>query len=127
MAIAITEKAAEEVRRVQVEQKFEDDMFLRIGVAGGGCSGFNYTLSFDNAFDEKADSKFDLHGVAVVVDKKSALYLDGTTVDWYDGLEKRGFTFENPNAVKTCGCGSSFQAQSACSFRPDSESRDTFA
>ena len=110
MAIEITEKAAEEVRRVQVEQKFQDDMFLRIGVAGGGCSGFNYTLSFDNAFDEKADSKFDLHGVAVVVDKKSALYLDGTTVDWYDGLEKRGFTFENPNAVKTCGCGSSFQA-----------------
>ena len=110
MAIEITEKAAEEVRRVQVEQSFEDDMFLRIGVAGGGCSGFNYTLSFDNAFDEKADSKFDQHGVAVVVDKKSALYLDGTTVDWYDGLEKRGFTFENPNAVKTCGCGSSFQA-----------------
>ena len=110
MAIVITEKAAEEVRRVQVDQKFEDDMFLRIGVAGGGCSGFNYTLSFDNAFDDKADSKFDQHGVAVVVDKKSALYLDGTTVDWYDGLEKRGFTFENPNAVKTCGCGSSFQA-----------------
>ena len=110
MAIEITEKAAEEVRRVQVEQKFEDDMFLRIGVAGGGCSGFNYTLSFDNAFNEQADSKFDQHGVAVVVDKKSALYLDGTTVDWYDGLEKRGFTFENPNAVKTCGCGSSFQA-----------------
>ena len=110
MAIVITEKAADEVRRVHVDQKFEDDMFLRIGVAGGGCSGFNYTLSFDNAFDEKADSKFDQHGVAVVVDKKSALYLDGTTVDWYDGLEKRGFTFENPNAVKTCGCGSSFQA-----------------
>ncbi len=110
MAIVITEKAAEEVRRVQEEQSFEADMFLRIGVAGGGCSGFNYTLSFDNAFDEQADSKFDQHGVAVVVDKKSALYLDGTTVDWYDGLEKRGFTFENPNAVKTCGCGSSFQA-----------------
>ena len=110
MAIVITEKAAEEVRRVQVEQKFEPDMFLRIGVAGGGCSGFNYTLKFDNTFDEQADSKFDQHGVAVVVDKKSALYLDGTTVDWYDGLEKRGFTFENPNATKTCGCGSSFQA-----------------
>ena len=110
MAIVITEKAADEVRRVRVEQKFEDDMFLRIGVAGGGCSGFNYTLSFDSAFDEQADSKFDQHGFAVVVDKKSALYLDGTTVDWYDGLEKRGFTFENPNATKTCGCGSSFQA-----------------
>lgn len=110
MAIEITEKAAVEVRRVQEEQKFDADMFLRIGVAGGGCSGFNYTLTFDNAYDEQADSKFDQHGVAVVVDKKSALYLDGTTVDWHEGLEKRGFTFENPNAVKTCGCGSSFQA-----------------
>ena len=110
MAIVITEKAADEVRRVRVEKSFEDDMFLRIGVAGGGCSGFNYTLGFDSDFDEQADSKFDQHGVAVVVDKKSTLYLDGTTVDWYDGLEKRGFTFENPNAVKTCGCGSSFQA-----------------
>ena len=110
MGILITEKAATEVKRVQEEQKFDAGMFLRIGVAGGGCSGFNYTLTFDNAFNEQSDSKFDQHGVAVVVDKKSALYLDGTTVDWFDGLEKRGFTFENPNAVKTCGCGSSFQA-----------------
>ena len=110
MAILMTEKAAHEVKRVQEEQKFDDDMFLLIGVAGGGCSGFNYTLTFDNTFDEQQDSKIEQHGVAVVVDKKSALYLDGTTVDWYDGLEKRGFTFENPNAVKTCGCGSSFQA-----------------
>tara|TARA_R110002049_G_scaffold4601_5_gene32663 strand:- start:918853 stop:919287 length:435 start_codon:yes stop_codon:yes gene_type:complete len=110
MAVKLTERAAEEVRRFQKEHNFSDDMVLRIGVAGGGCSGFNYTLNFDENFDEKADSKYECHGVAVVVDKKSALYLDGTTVDWYDSLEKQGFTFENPNAVKTCGCGSSFQA-----------------
>jgi iron-sulfur cluster assembly protein len=56
------------------------------------------------------DAKYDFHGVPVVVDKKSALYLDGTTVDFYEGIDRRGFTFDNPNAVKTCGCGSSFQA-----------------
>ena len=59
---------------------------------------------------EKTDSKYEYHGVPVVVDKKSALYLDGTTIDFYDGLEARGFKFDNPNAVKSCGCGSSFQA-----------------
>lgn len=110
MAIKLTERAAEEVSRFRQEHSFGDDMVLRIGVAGGGCSGFNYTLNFDDSFDETVDSKYDCHGVPVVVDKKSALYLDGTTVDWYDSLEKKGFTFENPNAVKSCGCGSSFQA-----------------
>jgi iron-sulfur cluster assembly protein len=67
-------------------------------------------LGFDKEFDEKADSKFDCFGVPVVVDKKSALYLDGTTVDFHDGIDRRGFTFDNPNATKSCGCGSSFQA-----------------
>ena len=110
MAVKLTERAAEEVKRYQEEHKFNETMLLRIGVAGGGCSGFNYTLDFDDTFDEKADTKYECHGVAVVVDKKSALYLDGTTVDWFESLEKQGFTFNNPNAVKTCGCGSSFQA-----------------
>ncbi len=110
MAVNLTEKAADQVRKFQVEHQFGDEMFLRIGVAGGGCSGFNYTLAFDDKFDEAADSPYENHGVAVVVDKKSALYLEGTTVDWYHSIEKQGFTFENPNAVKTCGCGSSFQA-----------------
>jgi iron-sulfur cluster assembly protein len=110
MAVALTEKAANEVKRIKQEQKIEDQMLLRVGVAGGGCSGFQYSLGFDNQFDEKLDSKYEFHGVTVIVDKKSALYLDGTTVDFYDGLEKRGFTFENPNAVKSCGCGSSFSA-----------------
>jgi iron-sulfur cluster assembly protein len=110
MAITLTEKAAQEVKRVIEEQKIEPEMFLRIGVAGGGCSGFNYTLGFDAAFDEKRDNKYECHGVPVVIDKKSSLYLDGTTVDWFESIGRRGFTFDNPNAVKTCGCGNSFQA-----------------
>ncbi len=110
MAVKLTERAAEEVQRFRREHDFDDTMLLRIGVAGGGCSGFNYTLNFDDSFDQKADSKFDCHGVDVIVDKKSALYLDGTEIDWLDTLDKQGFTFSNPNAVKTCGCGSSFQA-----------------
>ncbi|MCC7083936.1 MAG: iron-sulfur cluster assembly accessory protein [Pirellulales bacterium] len=110
MAVALTERAAQEVKKIIEEQKFEPTTVLRVGVAGGGCSGFQYSLGFDMNFDEKADSKYDCHGVTLVVDKKSALYLDGTTVDFYEGLEKRGFTFDNPNAVKSCGCGSSFQA-----------------
>lgn len=110
MALKLTERAAQEVRRFQKEHNFDESMLLRIGVAGGGCSGFNYTLNFDDSFDAKADSKYDCFGVAVVVDKKSSLYLDGTTIDWHESLEKQGFTFENPNAVKSCGCGSSFQA-----------------
>lgn len=110
MAVSLTERAAKEVQKIIVDQKMEASTLLRVGVAGGGCSGFQYSLGFDQKYDEKADSKFDCHGVTVVVDKKSALYLDGTTVDFYEGLEKRGFTFENPNATKSCGCGSSFQA-----------------
>jgi iron-sulfur cluster assembly protein len=110
MSIELTEKAATEVKRVKEEQKLDETMFLRVGVAGGGCSGFNYRLGFDKDYDDKADTKYDCHGVDVVVDKKSALFLDGTKIDWYDSIERRGFTFDNPNAVKSCGCGSSFQA-----------------
>jgi iron-sulfur cluster assembly protein len=110
MSVVLTEKAASEVKRIIQDQKLGPETLLRVGVAGGGCSGFQYSLGFDNKFDDKADSKYHYHGVDVVVDKKSDLYLDGTTVDFYDGLEKRGFTFDNPNAVKSCGCGSSFSA-----------------
>jgi iron-sulfur cluster assembly protein len=110
MGVILTERAAAEVKRVMGEQQAEEGTALRVGVAGGGCSGLSYRLFFDKAFDDKMDSRSSQHGVDVVVDKKSALYLDGTTVDFYEGLEKRGFTFNNPNAVKSCGCGSSFQA-----------------
>ena len=111
MAVALTERAAQEVRKILDDQKMDlGTTLLRVGVAGGGCSGFSYALGFDTNYDPAKDSQSEHHGVKVVVDKKSALYLDGTKVDFYDGLEKRGFTFDNPNAIKSCGCGSSFQA-----------------
>lgn len=110
MGITLTEKAAKEIKRIMDEQSAEEVTHLRIGVTGGGCSGFSYSLGFDKTFDETTDASSEQHGVKVVVDKKSALYLDDTTVDFYEGLDRRGFTFDNPNAVKSCGCGNSFQA-----------------
>ncbi len=110
MAITLTERAATEIKRIMEEEKREEGTVLRLGVTGGGCSGFSYALGFDTTVDETVDAKFDQHGVQIVVDRKSSLYLDGTTLDFHDDLDKRGFTFDNPNAVKSCGCGSSFQA-----------------
>ncbi|MCA9116357.1 MAG: iron-sulfur cluster assembly accessory protein [Planctomycetaceae bacterium] len=110
MAVTLTEKAAGEIQRVLTEKNMPAGTVLRVGVAGGGCSGFQYSLGFDEATDAQKDHVTEQHGVPVAVDKKSALYLDGTCIDFYDGLDKRGFTFENPNAVKSCGCGSSFSA-----------------
>jgi iron-sulfur cluster assembly protein len=110
MAVLLTEKAASEIKRVISEQKLSDGTVLRIGVAGGGCSGFQYALGFDANTDPTKDLLSEMHGIKVAVDKKSDLYLDGTTIDFHDGLDRRGFTFENPNAVKSCGCGSSFSA-----------------
>ena len=109
MPVALTEKAAAEIKRVKGEQQLEQEVFLRVGAAAGGCSGFSYRLEFDKSFDAEADDEFDCHGMKVVVDKKSSLLLEGTTIDWYEGLDARGFKFDNPNVVKSCGCGSSFQ------------------
>jgi iron-sulfur cluster assembly protein len=110
MPITLTEKAANEVKRIMVDQKAEEDTLLRVAIAGGGCSGFQYSLNFARDYEETKDSRYDQHGVRIVVDKKSALYLDGTTVDFYDGVDRRGFAFDNPNVARTCGCGSSFRA-----------------
>jgi iron-sulfur cluster assembly protein len=110
MSITLTEKAAKEVQRVIGEQKLPAETLLRVGVVGGGCSGFQYSLGFDTATDPAKDQVVEQHGIKVAVDKKSELFLDGTVLDFYEGLEKRGFTFNNPNAVKSCGCGSSFSA-----------------
>lgn len=110
MSVTLSERAALEVKRAKEANKYGDETFVRVGIAAGGCSGFSYRLTFGTDFDETKDSKSEQHGVVVVVDKKSELLLDGATVDYYEGLEQRGFTFNNPNAVKTCGCGSSFQA-----------------
>lgn len=108
MSVMLTEKAANEVRKIIQEGNYGEETMLRVGVAGGGCSGLQQTLVFDTKVDEMNDNVIDCHGVKVVVDMKSDIYLDGTTIDFYDGLEKRGFVFNNPNATKTCGCGSSF-------------------
>ena len=111
MSVTVTEKAIKELKRVREDQKLPDDTFVRIAVTGGGCSGFQYNLDFDeaNKFDEKTDEICqEIDGVKIVVDKKSSLYLEGTVLDFYEDLAKRGFTFENPNATKGCGCGNSF-------------------
>ncbi|QDU97248.1 HesB/IscA family protein [Lignipirellula cremea] len=110
MAVILTEKAAAEVQKTMQEQSLNATTALRIAVAGGGCSGLEYQLSFDEVYDEEKDSRSEQHGVAVLVDRKSALHLDGTVIDYYDGIEKRGFKIENPNAVRSCGCGKSFSS-----------------
>ena len=107
--VTLTEKAAAEVKR-RMEQ-FEEGTMLRLGVAGGGCAGFSYQLAFDRQADEANDETFECHGVKMVVDKKSGLFLEGTVIDYHDGLQGgHGFSIDNPNATKSCGCGNSFQA-----------------
>ncbi len=108
MPVTLSEKAAIEVKRILSEQSVPEGTILRIGVQGGGCSGFSYSLNFDSNVTEK-DRIAEFHGVKLAVEKKFDPYLDGTVIDFYDGLEKRGFVFNNPNVVKSCGCGSSFQ------------------
>jgi len=112
--VIVTEKAAAEVRRHiadmtaggQVEPGSK--LYLRVRVQGGGCSGFQNKLDLDAKYDEKTDHKFEFHGIEVVVDKRSLLYLSGAVVDFHDDLNKRGFTITNPQAKSTCGCGSSY-------------------
>ncbi len=107
MAIALTERAVKEVRRILDEQDLPEGTALRVGVKGGGCSGFSYTLGFDDKVSE-TDQINETEGVRVVCDPKSFLYLNGTMVDFEDNLMGRGFKFTNPNASKSCGCGESF-------------------
>ena len=105
--ISITERARAEVQRIMTDQNLPEETALRVGIKGGGCSGFSYTLGFDDAVGE-ADQVFEVEGVRVVCDPKSFLYLNGTEVDFEESLMGRGFKFGNPNASKTCGCGESF-------------------
>lgn len=105
--IGITTRAQQEVRRIISEQDLPESTVLRVGVKGGGCSGFSYSLGFDDTVQE-IDQVFERDGVRVVCDPKSFLYLNGTEVDFEESLMGRGFKFGNPNASKTCGCGESF-------------------
>jgi iron-sulfur cluster assembly protein len=109
--INLTEKAANEVKRIITEQQqtgAPEKLYLRMRIVGGGCSGFQQKLDLDPQVNEKLDEVFEMHGVPVVVDKKSLMYLDGAQVDFIDDLNRRGFAISNPNAKSTCGCGSSF-------------------
>ncbi len=106
--ISLTDKAVEKVREI-LNNDNKQDHALRIGVKGGGCSGFSYTLDIDKIFAE-SDQVFEEKGIKIVIDAKSFIYLSGTEVDYVENLSGSGFSFSNPNATRTCGCGSSFQA-----------------
>ncbi len=107
MAITLSERAVNEVRRIIGEQNLPDGTALRVGVKGGGCSGFSYTLGFDDQ-RRPTDQVNEVDGVTILCDPKSFLYLNGTVVDFEESLMGRGFKFTNPNASKSCGCGESF-------------------
>ena len=105
--ITVSEKAKTKVEHLMQEAHLDDTYRLRASVAGGGCSGLSYKLDFDNEV-KPMDQEFEDKGVRVVVDMKSFLYLAGTQLDFSDGLNGKGFFFDNPNASRTCGCGESF-------------------
>ena len=106
--VSLTERAAAEIRKIMSAKNIPDGYHLSVGAKGGGCSGMSYILGFDRKRDH--DIQFEVDNIKVYMDKRHGLYLMGTVVDYQDGLDARGFTFENPNATATCGCGSSFSA-----------------
>lgn len=105
--IKVTEKAAKEIKRIMAENNVSSEFGLRVGVKGGGCSGLSYTMAFDSA-PKPGDKIIESNGIKIFIDGKSHFYLSGTELDFSDGLNGRGFVFHNPNATRTCGCGSSF-------------------
>ena len=109
MALALSENAVKQVRELKRAQSLPENVFLRMGVKGGGCSGMSYSLEFDSEIGPH-DKEFEIDGIKVVCDKKSYLYLTGTTLDYVQQGLTGGFTFVNPNAKSSCGCGTSFSA-----------------
>jgi iron-sulfur cluster assembly protein len=107
--ISLTESAAEAVRRTLQGQNLPTETFLRVRVKSGGCSGYSYSLTFEQT-QEESDRTIEQHGIRLLVDPRSELYLAGSELDYQDGLEARGFVFKNPNASGSCGCGKSFSA-----------------
>ena len=104
--VTLTDGAIAEVKRLMAADTFDTTQVLRLGVKGGGCSGMTYILGFDHSSEN--DQPFEIAGIPCVMDKSHEIYLFGMVVDWQDGLSNRGFTFRNPNASSTCGCGTSF-------------------
>jgi iron-sulfur cluster assembly protein len=108
--ITVTDKAVSEIKRIQANDPTAKDTALRVMVVGGGCSGMSYKLGFDNQPAAANDKVYEKDGIKIIIDPKSFLYLSGTELDFTDGLNGTGFVFKNPNAKRTCGCGSSFSA-----------------
>ena len=104
--VTFTEGAVKELFKLRDQQELNDDFGLRIGVEGGGCSGMSYVLGFDQKKD--GDQEFLINGLTVYMHKAHGMYLMGMEINFQDGLNARGFTFNNPNAASTCGCGTSF-------------------
>jgi iron-sulfur cluster assembly protein len=105
--LIITDKARDKIKALKLESNFGETYFLRVSVQGGGCSGLSYKLDFDNTL-KSGDQEFENNGEKLILDMKSFLYLAGTELDFSDGLNGKGFNFNNPNATRTCGCGESF-------------------
>ena len=106
--VLLTSSAIEQLQKIKMEQNIPDDHGLRVGVKGGGCSGFSYVLGFDTK--KEKDEVFQIGDMEVFMEKAHGIYLLGMEIDWLEGLNNRGFTFTNPNAKETCGCGTSFSA-----------------
>ncbi len=110
--VTLTEKAASKVKQIIADEMTKDNapekIYLRLRVVGGGCSGFQNKLDLDPTVNPKIDDTFEVHGVPVVIDKRSAMYLQGVSVDYHEDLNRTGFSVNNPSAKGTCGCGSSF-------------------
>jgi len=104
--VSLSEGAVNEVKRLMNEPGFDQSKYLRIGVKGGGCSGMTYILGFEKK--EEKDEIFEISGIPCIINPSHTIYLQGMEVTWEGGLNSRGFTFNNPNASKTCGCGTSF-------------------
>ncbi|MFT3701565.1 MAG: iron-sulfur cluster assembly accessory protein [Agriterribacter sp.] len=105
--ITVSASAKEYINNLMAQEKGDENTFVRVGVKGGGCSGLEYKLSFDNA-TKAGDEIYEDKGIKIVVDMKSLLYLYGTELDYSGGLNGKGLTFNNPNATRTCSCGESF-------------------
>lgn len=104
--VMLTERAARQVREIKKNESLDEELYLRVAVEGGGCSGLSYKLGFDIRTDE--DKIVESQGMEIIVDPKHLMYLEGIQIDYPDGLDARGFTFDNPNASESCGCGTSF-------------------
>src|SRR5438034_6046350 len=104
--VTLTKSAIAEVRKLMIKDGFDSTQALRIGVKGGGCSGMTYILGFNQK--QESDFEFEIEEISCIMNKAHEMYLYGMIIDWQDGLNNRGFTFKNPNASTTCGCGTSF-------------------